>query len=145
MFAYPNDYVETGGFIYVRSSFEDAPISNSNNNTTVIGHLYSYFDYFDCHVTPVAEDPFGYFLDSFGSHFSSVQVDFESTTAAMDLLGDFLGSHVSPFSSVQDPSSSTIDFCLQYPRPSSICHTHTTALLFQIVDYYFTSISYYNT
>ena len=50
-----------------------------NNDTTVIGYLDSYFEYFYCHDTPITVDPFDEFLGARGSPFSLVQVPSEST------------------------------------------------------------------
>ena len=72
-----------------------------------------YFEYFDCHDTPITIDPFDEFIDGRGYHFSSVQFPFESTTVVVDPLDNFLDTHESPFYLVHFPSRSTIACCEQ--------------------------------
>ena len=76
---------DTGGVIYIRSASEYSPVNKNNNDTTVIGYLDSYFEYFYCHDTPITVDPFDEFLGDRGSPFSLVQVPSESTTFQVDL------------------------------------------------------------
>ena len=79
--------VVTGGVISICSASEYAPLNKNNNDTNIIGYLDSYFEYFDCHDTPVTVDSFVKFLGYCGSNFSSVQVNFEYTTVALYTLG----------------------------------------------------------
>ena len=109
------DYVDTGVVIYICSVYAYAPVNNSNNNTTIIGYLESYFDYFDCHYNPVTVYLFDYFLDAHVSPFPPVRVHFKSTTAAVDILDKFIDSPGSPFYLVHVPSGYTISFREQYP------------------------------
>ena len=81
-------------------------------------------------------DPFGKFIDSCGSNFSSVHIPFESTTFAVDIIEEFIDAQKYPFSSVHITYGSNIDCCKQYPQPSSILQTHGTSLLYNMVDDY---------
>ena len=75
----------------------------------VIGYLDSYFEYFECHDTPITMDNFHKFIDARGYNFSSVQVTLESTTVAVYPID------------IHVPSRSKIACCEQYPLPYSNC------------------------
>ena len=102
MVVYQTDSIDTGGVVYILYASEDSPVKK-NNDTTIIGYLDSYFEYFDFHDTPVNVDPFEEFLDACGFTFSSVHVPFEYTTIAMKPID------------IHVPSRSTIVCFEHYP------------------------------
>ena len=53
LFVYPTDTIDTGGVISIFSASEYEPVHKNNNGATVIDYLDSYFEYFDCHDTPI--------------------------------------------------------------------------------------------